>query len=91
MLLYLLALIASVFSTQVAYSDIPKINPVNTLVSIQTTYTFSTFVSVALTSASYFLIDFTTTNILVNNGPLTCSYLNQTTSSQVTFSSNYYI
>lgn len=84
-LVLLLLLAACVQSLQVGYSDIPKLIPLNTTVTARSQYTLSTFLPLALTATSSFLIDFQYSKIVAPSGNLNCSYLNQTTQSYTTF------
>lgn len=71
------------------YNDIPKLNPLDPYVSISTSYTFETLLPISLTPQSYFLLNFSSSNIRVPTGNLNCTYLNLTINASLTFTSNY--
>jgi hypothetical protein len=80
-------LLPAVMTTEVAYTDIPKLIPLNSTITAKSQYSMSTFLPVNLTTTSSFLIDFSYSKITPSTGSLNCSYLNQTTLLYVTFTS----
>ena len=89
MLLYLTVfiLVALGQSATVAYSDIPKVNPLYSNVSASSSYSMNTLLPFALTSQSYFILNFSSSSIITPTSTLNCSYLNQTSQTYASFTS----
>lgn len=76
-------------SATVDYSDIPKLTPLYPNVSSSSSYSMNTFIPLALTAQSYFILNFSSSNIVAPNSSINCSYLNQTTQSYTSFTSTW--
>ena len=82
-------LIAFGQAANVVYSDIPKVNPLYSNVSASSSYSMDTLLPFALTSQSYFIINFSSSNIVTPSSAISCSYLNKSTDLYVPFSSSF--